>query len=147
MGTHSYAVWIAARPEGVYDLYTDLDRIGEWQDGNPRITDLSGDPSRSGSTYMTRRGRLASRSEVIVADRPTKHVVRINGPKGLRAEITSQFAPEEQGTRVTIGLDARWGSPLLGRIVEWAIFNPRTARRELGKLKAIAEREDRDKTP
>ena len=147
MGTHSYAVWIAARPEGVYDLNTDLDRIGEWQDGNPRITDLSGDPSRSGSTYMTRRGRLASRSEVIVADRPTKHVVRINGPKGLRAEITSQFAPEEQGTRVTIGLDARWGSPLLGRVVERAIFNRRNALRELGKLRLIAEREHLGKTP
>lgn len=147
MGTHSYPVWIAAPPERVYDLYTDLDRIGEWQEGNPRITDLSGDPRRAGSTYMTRRGRFASRSEVVVAERPTKHVVRIDGPKGLRAEITSQFAPEEQGTQLTIGLDARWGSPLLGRVVEWAIFNRRTARRELGKLKALAEREDRGKTP
>jgi uncharacterized protein YndB with AHSA1/START domain len=147
MATHSYAVWIAAPRERVYDLYTDLDRIGEWQEGNPRITDLSGDPSRAGATYMTRRGRSANRSEVIVAERPTKHVVRIDGPMGLRAEITSQFAPEEHGTRLTIGLDARWRSPLLGRVLEWAIFNPRTARRELSKLKAIAEREDRDKTP
>ncbi len=36
---------------------------------------------------------------------------------------------------------------MLGRVLEWAIFNPRTARRELDKLKAIAEREHRDKIP
>ena len=146
MGTHSYAVWIEAPPERVYDLYTDLDRIGEWQEGNPRITDLFGHPSRAGSTYITHRGRFASRSEVIVAERPTTHVVRSDGPMGLRAEITSQFAPAENGTRLTIGLEPRWRS-LLGRVLEWVIFHPRIARRELGKLKAIAEREDRVKTP
>lgn len=53
MGTHSYPVWIAAPPETVCDLYTALDHIGEWQEGDPRITDLSGDPGRAG--YMTRR--------------------------------------------------------------------------------------------
>jgi hypothetical protein len=46
---------------------------------------------------------------------------------------------------LTIVLDARWRSSLLGRVLEWAmIFNPRIARRELGRLEEIAEREDRE---
>lgn len=35
MGTYSDAIWIAAPPDSVYDLYTDLDRVGEWQEGKP----------------------------------------------------------------------------------------------------------------
>jgi hypothetical protein len=84
---------------------------------------------------------------VIVADRPTTHVVRMDASMGLQAEITSRFASEEQGTRMTIELDARWKSPLVGRVLELAIFNPRVARRELGKLMAIAEREHRSADP
>lgn len=36
MGSYSYAVSIAAPPERVYDLYTDLDRVAEWQEGRSR---------------------------------------------------------------------------------------------------------------
>jgi uncharacterized protein YndB with AHSA1/START domain len=141
MGAQRFAIWIAVPPERVYDLYTDLERVAEWQDGNPRVTDISGDPNRAGTTYTVRRGPLASRSEVILAERPIRHVVRVGGPIGLHAEVSAQFAPEGQGTRFTVGLQAEWRFALLGRMFEWVIFNPRTAHRELGKLKAIAERD------
>lgn len=143
MGTYSYAIWIAAPPDGVYDLYTDLDRVGEWQEGKPTITDRSGDRDRPGYTYTTRRGRSTTGSAVIVAERPMTHVVHLEGALGLHAEITSRFVREQEGTRMTIELDARWRSPLVGRVLEKAIFDPRTARRELAKLKEIAEREHR----
>jgi hypothetical protein len=143
MGSYSYAVWIEAPPQRAYDLYTDLDRIGEWQEGNPRITDISGDPGRAGSTYISRRGRFGSRFELMTAERPASQVVEFDGPMGLRAEMSSQFAPEEGGTKLAISLIARWRFPLIGRILELAIFNPRIAKRELGRLKALAEREER----
>jgi hypothetical protein len=146
MGSHRYSMWIAAPPECVYDLYTDLHRVGEWQEGNPTITDVSGDADRAGAAYTVRRGRAASRSEVTVAERPTRQVVRIDGPLGLRAEITSLFTPEGNGTRLTIALQTEWRFAPLGRVLEWVIFNPGIGRRELGKLKVIAEREVRDKT-
>jgi uncharacterized protein YndB with AHSA1/START domain len=141
MGSYSYTVWIAAQPERVYDLYTDLDRVAEWQEGRPRITDRSGEQGVAGSTYTTRRGPSSARSRVIVAERPTEQVVEINGALGLRAVLTSRFEPEDRGTRMTVELDARWGKPRLGRALEKAVFNPRTARRELAKLKEIAERD------
>ena len=109
----------------------------------PRITDISGDPGRAGSTYISRRGRFGSRFELMTAERPASQVVEFDGPMGLRAEMSSQFAPEEGGTKLTISLIARWRFPLLGRILELAIFNPRIAKRELGRLKALAEREER----
>jgi len=84
---------------------------------------------------------------VIVAERPTTHVVQLEGSMGLHAEITSRFVREQEGTRLTIELDARWRSPLVGRVLEKAIFHPRTARRELAKLKEIAEREHRAASP
>ena len=124
MGSYSYAVRIAAPPERVYDLYTDLDRAAEWQEGRPRIVDRSGEPGRAGSTYTIRRGPSSARSEVIVAERPTEHVVEIHGALGLRAMITAGFVPEDRGTRMTVELDARWGRPLIGRVLEKAIFNP-----------------------
>ena len=141
MGNYSYSVWIAAPPERVYDLSADLDRVAEWQEGRPRITDRSGEQGRARSTYTMRRGPSSARSEVIVAERPTEHVVETHGALGLRAVITSRFVPESGGTRMTVELDARWGKPLLGRVLEKAIFNPRTTRRELATLKEIAERE------
>ncbi len=146
MGTFSYWIWIAAPPEGVYDLYTDIDRIGEWQEGKPRITERSGDARRAGSSHVTRRGPFASRSEVVVADRPTRQVVKVDGPLGLHAEIGSEFESEKRGTRLTVRLDARWERRALGRVLEWAVFNQRTARRELDNLKVIAEREHPDTT-
>jgi uncharacterized protein YndB with AHSA1/START domain len=141
LGSQSYSIWIAAPPERVFDLYTDLDRIGEWQEGHPQITDVSGDPSEAGSSYISRRGRLASRFEVVAADRPSRHVVAFDGPAGLRAELNAGFAAVNNGTQLTLHLDARWRSPLLGRILEMAVFNRRIANRELGKLKGLAERE------
>jgi hypothetical protein len=83
---------------------------------------------------------------VTVAERPTRHAVRVEGAVGLRADITAQFAPEEHGTRLTVGLQAQWRSALLGRMIELVIFNPRIARRELSKFKAIAEREAQDES-
>jgi uncharacterized protein YndB with AHSA1/START domain len=146
MGSYSYEVRIAAPPGSVYDLYTDLDRVGEWQEGSPRITDRSGDPRRAGSTYTTRRGRVAAASAVIVSERPTTHVVKLEGAMGLRAELTSRLVPEQEGTRLTVELDARWRWPFVGRLLEKVIFNPRIARRELTKLKEIVEREHRKAT-
>lgn len=86
MGTHRYTIWIAALPERVYVLYTSLDRIAEWQEGNPRVTNVSGDARRAGVTYTVRRGRSTSRSEVIAAHRPAKQVVRIEGGMGPRSD-------------------------------------------------------------
>jgi uncharacterized protein YndB with AHSA1/START domain len=128
LGSQSYSIWIAAPPETVYDLYTDLDRINEWQEGNPQITDVSGDPrTEAGSTYVSRRGRFASRFEVMAADRPRRHVVSFGGPAGLRAELKAEFVSKNGGTQLTLALDARWRSPLVGRILEMAVFNPRIA--------------------
>ena len=141
VGSQSYSVWIAAPPERVYDLYTNVDRIAEWQEGDPKITRLSGDGKGAGSTYLSRRGRFSSQFEVITADRPTSHVVEFNGPAGLRAALTAEFSTANEGTQLTLNLNARWRSPFLGRILEQVIFNRRTANRELGNLKGLAERE------
>jgi uncharacterized protein YndB with AHSA1/START domain len=137
---HSYAVWIAAPPERVYDLYVDPDRMGEWQEGNPVVSDRSGDPRLPGTTYSVRRGRFASRSEVIAAEPPISQTVRMTG-MGLQADLTAEFRPENGGTRLELRLDARWVNPLVGRVLDLVVFNPRIARRELAKLKAAADRE------
>jgi len=142
MGKWRHVISIAASPERVFDIYTDLTRVPEWQEGKPTITDISGDIDRVGTTYVVQRGRFASRSEVLVTDRPTHHVVRIDGAFGLRAEVASELESDRAGTRLTLTLEAQWRHPLLGRVLERAVFNPRIARRELDMLKALAEREE-----
>jgi hypothetical protein len=138
LGSQSYSIWIAAPPGTVYDLYTDLDRIDEWQEGNLKSRTSPG-------TQETNRVPATSRAEVDLRagsrlwppiGRDT-HVVSFGGPAGLRAELKAEFASRNGGTQLTLGLDARWRSPLVGRILEMAVFNPRIAKEGAGQAQGI----------
>lgn len=142
MGTHRYSTWIAAAPEAVYDLFSDLDRHAEWESGNPRVTNLSGSVEQPGTTYdFTYGSWLTYHARVEAADRPRRFAVSANGPLGLRATQRSEFVAENNGTRATLKVELQWPIPILGRPIEFVILPPRTVRQELARFKAIAERE------
>jgi uncharacterized protein YndB with AHSA1/START domain len=147
VGTHSWTVWIDAPADTIFDIYSDIERFPEWEVGVREVKDVTGPGDQPGTIYSVRYGPFASRSEVVEVERPRRLVTTTAGVFGLRARSTSELAPEAGGTRLTISFETWWPSRLLGRLLEKAMLNPSTLRRELANLKALAEREARSGRP
>lgn len=143
LGTIQHAIWISAPPSVVWDIYTDLDRIPEWQTGDPRVLDVRGHGGQVGSTYTVRRGPGAARIKVTGAVRPSFHASRTEGYLGLSFDLTASLKPEQGGTRLLLRAQTRWPKSLslVGRAVEYAFLNGREAKGELERLKALVESE------
>jgi uncharacterized protein YndB with AHSA1/START domain len=64
IGMVRYSVWIDAAPSDVWAVFTDLDRIPEWQTGVPRVAEASGPGDAVGTSYVLRWGPMASRTTI-----------------------------------------------------------------------------------
>jgi uncharacterized protein YndB with AHSA1/START domain len=91
---------IAAPPELVFELWTDLELMKQWVGGVTKITDVSGSVDRAGTTYTTWFGSMASRTEVLEAERPRLFHTRF-GNRLLKGENRTVIEPEDGGTRLT----------------------------------------------
>jgi uncharacterized protein YndB with AHSA1/START domain len=143
VGTVQYSIWIGASPGLVWDVYTNLDRIPEWQTGDPRVEEVGGQGDEVGTIYTVRRGPGASRTTVTEAVRPSIHASRTSAPLGLSFDLTTNLVPENGGTRLQLRAQTHWpnGLGLVGRVVEFFFMNGSEANRELGRLKVLVERE------
>jgi len=99
MGTHQLTVHVAAPPDVVFELWTDLDRMQEWVGGVTNVTDVTGPVGRVGTRYTVWFGRMASRTEVLEADPPRCLRTRFRS-RLLGGETTAAFEPEGDGTRI-----------------------------------------------
>jgi uncharacterized protein YndB with AHSA1/START domain len=99
MGMHRLTVQVAAPPDAVFQLWTDLDRMQEWVGGVTNVTDVTGPVGRAGTRYTVWFGRMASRSEVLEADPPRFIRTRFRS-RLLGGETTATFEPEGDGTRL-----------------------------------------------
>ena len=142
MGVLEYSVWIEAAPELVWRAYVDPTRIPEWQTGRPVIGDVQGEFGVPGSSYVSRRGRLAARTTVLTADVPRELVTRTDAYFGLRFVVTSSLSERAGGTDVQLRVMTQWrrGFAPVGRLVERAILGPAEAQKELDNFKALVER-------
>ena len=61
---------VAAPPEHVFALWTDLERMGEWVGGVTGLSDLSGPVDRVGTTYIVHFGPMKSPTEILQVERP-----------------------------------------------------------------------------
>jgi uncharacterized protein YndB with AHSA1/START domain len=149
MGTVQYSIWIGAPPGLVWDIYTNLERIPEWQTGDPKVEEVSGQGHEIGATYTVRRGPGASRTTVTEAVRPSVHASRTSAPLGLSFDLTTNLLPENGGTRLQLRAETHWrkGLRLVGRVVEFVFMNGSEATRELGRLKVLVESEAEKEDP
>lgn len=141
MGTIQYSIWIGAPPDLVWDVYTNLHRIPDWQTGDPQVLEVSGLGDEVGTTYTVRRGPGAARTTVTKAVRPVLHASRTEAYLGLSFDVTANLRPEKGGTRLQLRAETHWpkGMGLVGRVVEFAFLNGREANRELERLKVLLE--------
>ena len=99
MGTHRLSVHVAAPPEDVFRLWTDLERMQEWVGGVTNVTDVTGPVGQTGTRYTVWFGRMASQTEVLEADPPRFLRTRFRS-RLLGGETTATFEPEGDGTRI-----------------------------------------------
>lgn len=100
MGTFRFTVKVAAPPDRVFRLWTDLDRMKEWVGGVTGVTDVTGPVAQAGTGYTVRFGRMQSRTTVLEAD-PPRHLRTRFRSWLLSGETTANFEPEGDGTRIT----------------------------------------------
>lgn len=100
--THAQSVLVAASPEALYDLVSDVTRTGEW---SPVCRECWWDEGASGrpGDWFTGRNEVPgrtweTRSQVVVADRGREFAFLV-GKSYVRWGFS--FLPEEGGTRVT----------------------------------------------
>lgn len=141
MATHRYAIWIDAPPDLVWEIFTDLDRIPEWQTGDPLVTDASGRGDAVGTTYAVRRGPAVAHTTVLEAAPPSRYQSNTDAYLGLRFELLARLVPEKGGTRVELEAHTHWprGMKLLGRLIETVVLSAHEGRREIEQLKVLVE--------
>ncbi len=102
---HQASVQISASPEAVYDLVSDLGRMGEWSPeslggswkdgGSGQVGDWFEGHNRSGEREWTRE------SEVAVAERGTEFTFVVGGVEANCTWWSYQMSPVENGTLLT----------------------------------------------
>ena len=144
MAVLRYDIWIEGSPAEVWAVYTDLERLPEWQTGAPQVADTSGPGDVVGTTYTVRRGPMTSRTTITAADPPTHHASRTQAVLGLTFELLADLMAERGGTRLALEARTDWprGLGLVGRAVEAALLSEREALKELANLKALVEGQD-----
>ena len=145
MARYTISTHVAAPPEHVFALWTNLERMGEWVGGVTGVTDMSGPVDRAGTTYVVHFGPMKSPTEVLVVERPRLFGTRF-GNWLLRGRSSATFEPDADGTRVTqtfetVGRISAISSWLFSRGSYEGSF-----RGELEKFARLAEREARPGT-
>lgn len=140
MSTHRVSANVAAPPEHVFRIWTDLDRMKDWVGGVTRITDLSGPVAQAGTTYTVWFGPLASRTEVLEADPPRFLRTRF-GTWLLAGESSVRFEAAGDGTRIDQEFRTKGLIPnIMGRIFAMGSYRG-SFQGELNEFARIAEAE------
>ena len=100
MARYTFSTHVAAPPEHVFALWTNLERMGEWVGGVTGVSDVSGSIDQAGTTYVVHFGPLKSPTEVLEVHRPTLFATRF-GSRILRGRSSATFEPDMDGTRIT----------------------------------------------
>jgi uncharacterized protein YndB with AHSA1/START domain len=143
MGHRSVTIDIAAPPARVFDIYTDLRRLPEWQ-RQPGLKGTKGAFDRPDSNFVIHYGGpLTLRGTVLAAQRPSLHRVRAREMAGLvTCETTARFAAAGGGTRLTFDYDYQVVGGPVGRLFDGMAGGDMETRgaKDAAGLKQLAER-------
>jgi len=137
----TYEQYVAAPIERVYAAYVDPALMPTWM-GVQKIVGISGPLDRAGTTFVevVFGSWWRFRAEVLRADPPILHEMAGRAPLATMYRWLARFAPEGEGTRVTLETGSRaFGAldPLAERI--FARSGESQARRHLATFAALAE--------
>ena len=140
MARYTISTLVAAPPEQVFALWTDVERMGEWVGGVTGVTELSGPIDQVGTTYVVHFGPVKSPTEVLEVERSRRFATRF-GSFVLRGRSSASFEPEGDGTRVTQEFETvGWISAVSSWVFSRGSYQG-SFRGELEKFARLVERE------
>ena len=140
MARYTITTHVAAPPEHVFELWTNLARMGEWVGGVTAVSDVSGSVEQAGTTYVVHFGPMKSPTEILQVERPRFFATRF-GSWLLRGRSSATFEPDGDGTRVTQSFET---VGLISAVSSWVFSRGSyegSFRGELEKFARLAERE------
>ena len=142
MGLRQVSVDIGAPPSRVFDLYTDAQRVGEWQTGVKSI-EATGSLAEVGSRWTVRySGPFSVKGTVLEVERPVRHRQRFSEMLGLvDCTTTARFLSSENGTHATLEMDYVVAGGPIGRLFDGMLGGEIVGRltKDLAGLKAVVE--------
>lgn len=139
-------VEIAAPPETVYDLISDIDRLGDWVSIHQWAESPESGELKRGDE-LTQCLKLAGRPfkvrwTVVESDRPHRLVWEGRGPVRSKAMVLNELTPTEKGTRFTYtneyelpgGPVGRMAAPMVKRVTSGEL------EKSLQRLKRLLEK-------
>jgi carbon monoxide dehydrogenase subunit G len=141
------SIEIAARPERIYELVMDPDRLGDWVTIHAGLRDAPHGELEKGSE-LTQCLKLAGQRinvhwKVVRADKPKKVEWDGRGPVSSKARVTYGFEPSGDGTCFTYTNEYNSPGGPLGRIADRVLAgtSARETDRTLERLKKLVERD------
>ena len=142
MAKRSVTIEIAAPPDAVYGLYTDLGRVREWQAGVKDAT-ASGPLGERGTRWRTTyRWPVRVTGEILAVEPGVRHEQRVKEMLGfVTCIMTARFEATGAGTRLTVDFDASVPGGPLGRALSSKVGEEMvgTFGKDAARLKALAE--------
>jgi uncharacterized protein YndB with AHSA1/START domain len=148
------SIHVGARPDRVWAVLAELERMGEWSPECYRVEWLDGatSPARPGARFKGRNkyGWMRWSMTCEVKEAEPGQVLAFSTMRGAREVVCWRYHLEAAngGTDVTESFECVW-LPLDARIAEDFLMRDRDRRREAGmrqtleRIKAIAEAEER----
>ncbi|MYW04742.1 SRPBCC family protein [Streptomyces sp. SID3343] len=110
--------WIDATPDSLYDLVTDVSRIGTWSPSADQVNYAPGDGPRVGSRFSGRNRRdgreWVTESEVVRADPGTAFAFVVGGAEDGIVRWTWHFRKQGRGSIVEQSWQLLRTDPVLG---------------------------------
>jgi uncharacterized protein YndB with AHSA1/START domain len=139
---YTFSRHIDAPVEAVFDLWTNVDRLGEWVGGVTRVSDVSGQTDVVGTRYTVWFGGMKSPTEVIAVERPNRFATHF-GNFILRGRSIANFQPDGSGTLLTQTFETEGLVPAItARLFATGSYRG-SFRGELEAFARIAERDAR----
>ena len=140
MAHYTITTHVAAPPEPVFALWTNLQRMGEWVGGVTGVSDISGPIDRVGTTYVVHFGPMKSPTEILEVDPPRRFSTKF-GNFILRGRSSATFEPDGDGTRITQDFETvGWFSAITSWVFSRGSYEG-SFKGELEKFARLAERE------
>jgi uncharacterized membrane protein len=142
MGERHVSVTINAPPEVVFGLYADAGSAREWLSGVRDVRTTGPTDQPGGRAVITYRWPFKMAAEVLQVERPDLHVQRLKELLGLvTCTTTARFRQVEGGTELRLAMRYRVAGGPIGRLFDSRVGDEMvtTARRDLARLKALAE--------
>lgn len=110
MATLSESVLVGASLAETWDIYFDPDSWSGWVEGYARVDRADGYPHEGGTLVWVSNpaGRGTVTEQVLAHEPRTLHRIAFTDPQSS-GELTTRFAVEGPGTRVTLDLEYRVG--------------------------------------